>query len=168
MVNKSDYTIQVLQKLLDMGNKSITKADFENLYNAACGESIEENPKTLIDKVVKSLFDNELIPWSFFDTPLGEVIGIVKFKDETLLLPEIAELLECSIQNIHKIKDDLEAVRKGKNWVVKESALDEWLKKNGKPSLWELKKIKQTHEVKYEIEEERIINPGFEAEGEYK
>lgn len=168
MINKSDYTIQALKELLRINNKALSETDFEELYSAAQGNIIDENPKELANRIITTLFPNGSIPWEFFKTPVGEILGQVHFKNDNLLLPEISEYLGCSLQFVHKIKEDLKATQIFKTWTVKESNFEKWLQDNKKPSLWELKKQRHSSAVKYETSEETIINPGFESEVEYK
>lgn len=169
MVNNGEYMVQALKILLKTGDKNIKLQDFESLYAAAAGEVIQENPKALIERMVKFLFNDGNVPWAFFNTPIGEIIGKVKFSDDTLLLPEIADYLNYSLPYVTKlVPDEIKAKKVSRHWLVKESDFNDWLLSKGKPSLWELKKMKGGNRVKYEIEEEKIINPGFESEEEYK
>lgn len=135
---------------------NISERDFDLLYRAAQGESIEEDPKALVERIVLSMFKNQysseiLIPWNFFATPVGEAIAAVRFgrAEEVYLIHELAELMGYSVQYIHKeVKNgNLKGEQRGKVWLFKESSVNDYLTKKGRPQIQKLKEEKSNYEI---------------------
>lgn len=168
MIDFDKYMVQALKIIMDNGNSynsEIGAKDFEKLYRIYSEEieSIEEN--ILLQKIINAIGSLE---WDFFNTPVGQVIGTLKFRDDYIVTAEIAELMGVRTQYANKLLPDLKAVRKHGTYLVRESNFNEWLLKKGKPSLKELKIERSKKTVMYEKSEENIVYGGFEGEEEYK
>jgi hypothetical protein len=166
MVYYDKYLIQALKIIMDRGNLDVTIQDFEKLFEIYTEKCEAFEAEKLLDKITKLV--GQSVDWNFFYTPVGRVIGAIKFRDDLLVVKEVAELLKVRVQYVMKILPELEAKRPGGVWLIRESKLNDWLIKKDKPQLQELKLERSNNNMTYKIEEERIINPECENEEEYK
>lgn len=167
MVDYDKYLIQALKMVMDKGNinNAVTIKDFENLYSLYLRKDVSEDKEEILTRIT-SLIGN--IDFSFLDSPLGQVIGTVKFRDDTFSIKETSELLGVRTQYINQIREELNAYKSANTYLIPESGLSAWLLKKGKPSLKELKRERSKKTMHYNIEEENIIVPENESEVIYK
>jgi len=164
MIDYDKYTIQALRLLLENNTGATTKEDFENLYRAAHYEEIEQDVALLLVKIRNFIGP---IDWSFLDSPIGQVIGRIKYKNDLLLLTEVAEILDFSHQYVVRLLPELKTKRTGKIWQIREDDLNDWLIKKGKPELKEIMKERSKKPMYYAEEKEKFIDPGYEGEEIY-
>lgn len=82
MLDRTKYFEEVSEVVKK--NKHVDRKEFELLYKAATGEKIKVESSYLVEKIVKSLFDEgykELtVPWKFFETEIGKALMKLKLE----------------------------------------------------------------------------------------
>ncbi|MCH4200166.1 MAG: helix-turn-helix domain-containing protein [Clostridium tyrobutyricum] len=164
-MDREKYFEQVKEIL--RSNQNLNIKEFEKLYNFLMEkDSVKDVEKiALCDLIVAKLFKSSLytdivIPWNFFDTPVGMVIIKVKFGEgnsNILFVREIANMLGKTSQYIsQEIKaGNLKGFKRDGKVVVYRNDLNEYLEKRG---------IKR--EV-YKQMEEKILMPNYERQAKY-
>lgn len=164
---KNEYFTNVTN--LIKSNK-IEKQYFEVLYKLYLGEKINIDKDYLVDKIISQLFpmySNEpMIPFAFFDTPIGKVILSVKYgitNENFYYVKDISNILNISKQAVlKKIKlHKIAAHKSGRDWIINETDLNKYLIRKGETP------VSEKSLYKYMEQEEKIINPEFEREEEY-
>jgi len=161
MIDKQKYLKQV--EMILANSKGLTIQDFMRLFDIVNGYEKNNEGAALAERIVKGIFSNALynelmIPWSFFDTELGRAILKAKygFENTTYLVSDIVALTGLSRQHIARQAENgvLKGIKKGGTWLFSKEAVDEYLSK---------KKISKP----YTPAEEKIINPGYERDTGY-
>lgn len=134
--SKEKYDRQV-NELLSVTN-NLSKNHFEELYQIA-KEELDDGIE-LVEHIIESLFkrpysNNIIIDWSFFDTPVGEVLLAVKSGSPTKIYyaSDIAELMGCSVQYVNRQANDgiIAGEKPSKVWVFKENDVNDYLIRKG-------------------------------------
>lgn len=154
MIFSKEKYIEQSKVLVEESNNKLSMADFEDLYSAALGKKKDNN--VLIEKIVNELFkmpymSSPLIPWEFIKSPVGEVLSIVVFGmslkiDEIIFANELADLAGVTVQHIsQEIKrGNLDAYQKPNGvWLIREDEANRYLTKKKKPTIKELKAMKE-------------------------
>lgn len=171
MINKKIYFKEVEELFNNNKNQNLEKADFEILYMALIGKNKEVDLGYLADKIVKSLsadiFNKVMVSWDFLQTEIGRALIKAKFEmsNNIYFISDLAEILECSKQNISKdVNNEKIEYEKRKGIVYfRESAVNDYLAYKGK-----LEAIERKKEYVYEELKEEVIGGGYEREAEYK
>lgn len=161
MIDRKKYFEQVEMILSNSSN--LTIEDFRKLFDIVSGYEENSESVVLAEKIVKGIFSNALynelmMPWSFFDTELGRAILKAKFgfMNTPYLVNDIVALTGFTRQHIAREAENgsLKGIKKGGTWLFTKEAVEEYLDK---------KNISRP----YKSAEEQIINPGFERESGY-
>ena len=151
---KEHYFEHVEELMKQRGtDRGIEKSDFELLYEAVQGNIVYDDVREIVEKIIYYLYftnlaNEPLVPWSFWDTPVGQAVAAVKFKTERFyFLDEVAEIYGCKESFIYNEKKDgrLKVVERGREGrkknalIVYEGELERYLKEKGKPTISELK-----------------------------
>ncbi|MFW5648288.1 MAG: hypothetical protein ACOCG5_04315 [Candidatus Alkaliphilus sp. MAG34] len=155
MIFSKEKYIEQSKVLVEESNNKLSMLDFEDLYSAALGKKKEDN-NVLVEKIVNELFKmpympSPLIPWEFIKSPVGEVLSIVVFGmplkiDEIIFANELADLAGVTVQHIsQEIKrGNLDAYQKPNGvWLIREDEANRYLAKKKKPTIKELKAMKE-------------------------
>lgn len=155
MIFSKESYMEQAKTLVARTQGKLTVEEFEDLYNAALGKKIPK-VETLIEKIVNELFQmpymsKPLLPWEFIKSPVGEVLAIVNFGlslkiDEIVFGKELADLAGVTVQHIsQEIKrGNLDAYQKPNGvWLIREDEANRYLAKKGKPTIKELKVMKE-------------------------
>jgi|GEM_PF-1622927 len=156
MINKELYFKQAEAIALD---KEITKEDYIILFNIVSGRESQVNAAFIADKIITELFgtlyNEPLVPWSFYNTEIGKAILQAKFNIGIVFynVAELCELTGYSKQYIGKEikRENIKAEIHGKKtFFFREDDVNDYLKKKG------LKTIYERNENIYTEEKERI------------
>lgn len=161
LYSREDYYVQVESYIRQKGeDRGIGRRDFQVLYEAAIGNVVYEDTGEVIENLIRYLFGvpvvmEAMVPWSFWNTPVGQAIAAVKFKTERFYTVEaVADLYGCEKSFIYGEidREKLKPVaifgdeRKRGNKIFSETELNRFLYEKGKPSVSELKKMKKRNE----------------------
>lgn len=155
MIFSQESYMEQAKSLVAKTQGKLTMNEFEDLYNAALGKKIEKID-ALIEKIVNELFlmpymSKPLLPWDFFKSPVGEVIAIVNFGlslkiDEIVFGKELADLAGFTVQYINQEikRGNLDAYQKPNGvWLIREDEANRYLAKKKKPTIKELRAMKE-------------------------